>query len=70
MTRVIEHRLVRKSIYLDLLGLYSRTGIAQDYTMKNVIRLVQETRKSAAPVAVSDVADWSFAKKGNEELKR
>jgi NitT/TauT family transport system substrate-binding protein len=61
---------VRDSIYRDLAGLYSRTGIAPEETMKNVIRLVQETRKSAAPVAISDVADWSFAKRANEELKR
>ena len=52
------------------MGLYSRTGIAPEETMRNVIRLVQETRKSGGAVAVSDVADWSFAKKANEELKR
>jgi ABC-type nitrate/sulfonate/bicarbonate transport system substrate-binding protein len=66
----VKEAAVRESIYQDLVGLYSRTGVASDATMKNVIRLVQETRKSAAPVAVSDVADWSFAKKANEELKR
>jgi NitT/TauT family transport system substrate-binding protein len=61
---------VREGIYRDLAGLYSRTGIAPEETMKNVIRLVQETRKSGGSVGVSDVADWSFAKKANEELKR
>jgi NitT/TauT family transport system substrate-binding protein len=61
---------VREGIYRDLAGLYSRTGIAPEETMKNVIRLVQETRKSAAPAAISEVADWSFAKRANEELKR
>ena len=66
----IKDAAVREGIYQDLLGLYSRTGIASDEIMRNVIRLVQETRKSSAPVAISDVADWSFAKKANEELKR
>lgn len=61
---------VRAGIYQDLIGLYSRTGLASEETMKNAIRLVQETRKSGGTVAVSDVADWSFAKKANEELKR
>jgi ABC-type nitrate/sulfonate/bicarbonate transport system substrate-binding protein len=66
----IKEAAVREGIYQDLVGLYSRTGIAPDETMKNVIRLVQETRKSTAPVAVSDVADWSFAKKAHEDVKR
>ncbi len=61
---------VRQGIYRDLVGLYSRTGIAPDDTMRNVIQLVQEGRKSKANVALSDVADWSFAKKANEELKK
>jgi ABC-type nitrate/sulfonate/bicarbonate transport system substrate-binding protein len=66
----IKEAPVREGIYQDLVGLYSRNGTADDETMKNVIRLVQETRKSAAPVAVSDVADWSFAKKAAGELKK
>ena len=61
---------VGEGIYQDLVGLYSRTGIASDETMKNVIRLVQEARKSGGSVALSDVADWSFAKKANEDLKK
>jgi NitT/TauT family transport system substrate-binding protein len=66
----IKDAEVREGIYRDLAGLYSRSGIASDEIMKNVIRLVQETRKSTASVAISDLADWSFAKKANEELKR
>ncbi len=66
----IKDSEVREGIYRDLVGLYSRTGIAPDETMKNVIRLVQESRKSGGNVAVSDVADWSFATKANEELKK
>ena len=61
---------VREGIYQDTAGIYTRTGIASDDTMKNVIQLVQEARKLKTTVAVSDVADWSFAKKANEELKR
>jgi NitT/TauT family transport system substrate-binding protein len=66
----IKDAEVREGIYRDLVGLYSHSGIASDEIMKNVIRLVQETRKSTASVAISDIADWSFAKKANEELKR
>ncbi len=66
----VKDAAVRDGMYQDLVGLYSRNGIASEETMKNVIRLVQETRKGAGTVAVSDVADWSFAKKANEEMKR
>lgn len=65
----IKDAEVREGIYQDLAGLYSRTGIAPDETMKNVIRLVQQARKSGGSVAISDVADWSFARRANEDLK-
>jgi len=61
---------VRDAMYRDLVGLYSRNGIAPEDVMKNVIQLVQESRKSKTAAAISDVADWSFAKKASEELKR
>ncbi len=61
---------VREAMYRDLVSLYSRNGIAPDDVMKNVIQLVQEGRKSKTAAAISDVADWSFAKKASEELKR
>ncbi|MEA2658548.1 MAG: NitT/TauT family transport system substrate-binding protein [Candidatus Binatota bacterium] len=60
---------IREGIYRDILGLYSRTGIGTDEGMKNVIRLVRETRKNAPEAAISDDADWSFAKKAQEGLK-
>ena len=66
----IKDAQVREGIYRDIVEIYSRTGIASDEIMKNVIRLVQETRKGSASVTVIDAADWSFAKKANEELKR
>ena len=60
---------IREGIYRDILGLYSRTGIGTDEGMKNVIRLVRETRKNAPEAVISDVADWSFAKKAQEGLR-
>jgi len=60
---------IREGIYRDILGLYSRNGIGLEEGMKNVIRLVRETRKNAPEVAISDVADWSFAKRAQAELK-
>ena len=61
---------VREAMYRDLVGLYSRNGIAPDDVMKNVIQLVQESRKGKTAATISDIADWSFAKKASEELRR
>ena len=54
---------VREEMYREMLGLFSRNGIASDEAMKNVIQLVRETRKNAPPAAIAEVADWSFARK-------
>ena len=60
---------VREGIYDDVAGLYSRSGVGSDETMRNVVRLVQEARKTKGEVQLSDVADWSYARKANEEVK-
>jgi len=60
---------IRESIYQDVVGLYSRSGVASDETMKNVVQLVRDTRKSKDDVPMSNIADWTFAKKAQEELK-
>ena len=60
---------IREGIYRDIVGLYSRNGIASDETMRNVIQLVRETRKSKEEVPLSNVVDWSFARKAQEQLK-
>jgi NitT/TauT family transport system substrate-binding protein len=65
----IKDAEVRDSIYRDISGLYSRTGIAPDETMKNVVQLVRDTRKSKDDVPMSDIVDWSFAKRAQAELK-
>ena len=54
---------VREEMYREMLGLFSRNGIASDESMRNVIRLVRETRKNSPDVGINDVADWSFARK-------
>jgi len=54
---------VREEMYHEMLGLFSRTGIPSDEAMRNVIRLVRESRKNAPEVGITDVADWSFARK-------
>ena len=48
----------------------SRTRIVSDETIANVVRFTQATRKTQENIAVSDITDWTFAKKANEELKR
>jgi ABC-type nitrate/sulfonate/bicarbonate transport system substrate-binding protein len=65
----IKDAEVRDSIYRDISVLYSRTGIAPDETMKNVVQLVRDTRKSKDDVPMSDIVDWSFAKRAQAELK-
>jgi NitT/TauT family transport system substrate-binding protein len=60
---------VREGIYRDIVGIYTRNGVASDETMKNVIQLVRDTRKSKDDLGLSDIVDWSFAKKAQAELK-
>ncbi len=60
---------VREGLYADIVEFYTRTGFASDDKMQNAIRLVQEGRKTAAAVPLSQIADWSFAKKAGEELR-
>jgi NitT/TauT family transport system substrate-binding protein len=59
----IKEADVREAMYKEMLALYSRNGIASDEAMRNVIRLVRETRKNAPDLGIADVADWSFARK-------
>jgi NitT/TauT family transport system substrate-binding protein len=66
----IRNPAVRDGFYQDIAGLYSRTGIASDDTIRNIIRFVQETRRTQENIAVSEITDWTFARKANEELKR
>jgi NitT/TauT family transport system substrate-binding protein len=65
----IKEADIREGIYRDIVGLYSRTGIASDETMRNVIQLVRETRKSKDNLGLSEIVDWSFARKAQEGLK-
>ena len=65
----IKEADVRESIYRDMTGLFSRDGVASDETMKNVIQLVRDTRKSKDDKPLADIADWSYAKKAQAELK-
>src|ERR671915_410358 len=59
----IKEADVREGIYRDIVGIYTRNGVASDETMKNVIQLVRDTRKSKDDLGLSDIVDWSFAKK-------
>ena len=65
----IKEADVRESIYRDMVGLFSRDGVASDETMKNVVHLVRDTRKSKDDKTLADIADWSFAKKAQAELR-
>jgi NitT/TauT family transport system substrate-binding protein len=66
----IKEADVRESIYRDMVGLFSRDGMASEDTMKNVVQLVRDTRKSKDDKTLADIFDWSFAKKAQAELKQ
>jgi hypothetical protein len=59
----------RESIYRDMVGLFSREGVASDETMKNVVQLVRDTRRTKDDKTLADIVDWSFAKRAQTELK-
>jgi ABC-type nitrate/sulfonate/bicarbonate transport system substrate-binding protein len=65
----IKEADVRESIYRDMVGLFSKNGVASDETMNNVVQLVRETRKSKDDKTLADIVDWSFARKAQAELK-
>ena len=65
----IKSAVVRETFYADTIELYSRTGIVADDLIRNVVRFVQETRKTQENIAIADITDWSFARKANEQLK-
>jgi hypothetical protein len=65
----IKEADIRESIYREMVDLYSRDGVSSDETMKNVVQLVRETRKSRDDKTLADIFDWSFAKKAQAELK-
>ena len=65
----IKEAEIRDGIYRDIIGIYSRNGIATDETMKNVVQMVRDTRKSKDDTAMSNIFDWSFARKAQQELK-
>jgi NitT/TauT family transport system substrate-binding protein len=66
----IKEADIRESIYQDMVGLFSRNGMASEETMRNVVQLVRDTRKSKDDKTMADIFDWSFAKKAVAELKR
>jgi NitT/TauT family transport system substrate-binding protein len=66
----IKSAAVREGFYADMAEIYTRTGIVSDESIQNVVRFVQETRKTQENIAIADITDWSFAKKANEQLKR
>jgi NitT/TauT family transport system substrate-binding protein len=65
----IKEADVRESIYRDMVGLFSKDGVASDQTMNNVLQLVRDTRKTKDDKTLADIVDWSFAKKAQAELK-
>lgn len=60
---------LREALYGDIVGLYSRTGIASDDKMQNARQMVQDARKLKGGAPPSAVADWSFAQRAGEALR-
>ena len=65
----IKEADIREGIYRDIVDIYTRNGIASDERMRNVIQLVRDTRKSKDNLGLSDIVDWTYAKKAQAELK-
>ena len=65
----IKESDVRESIYRDMVGLFTKDGVASDQTMNNVVQLVRDTRKTKDDKTLADIFDWSFARKAQAELK-
>ena len=53
----IKEADVREGIYRDIVGIYTRNGVASDDTMKNVLQLVRETRRSKDELGIADITD-------------
>ena len=45
-------------------------NLVSDETIANVVRFTQATRKTQKSISVTDITDWTFAEKANDELKR
>ena len=61
---------MREGFYADMIELYSRTGIVSDELIRNVVNFVQATRKTQDNIEISDITDWRFARRANEQLRR
>lgn len=66
----LKDRQIREEVLEETIPLYTRNGTAPDETMKNLVAMVLEARKSKAAVPLSAVADRTFAKRAVEELRR
>lgn len=65
----IKEADIRESIYREMVDLYTRDGISSEETMKNVVQLVRETRKSKDEKSMAEIFDWRFAKKAHAALR-
>jgi len=65
----IKDREMVASIYDEEAKITVRTAISDDKTLQPLIDDMKRTTKSTREMKVSDVFDFSFARKANEELK-
>jgi ABC-type nitrate/sulfonate/bicarbonate transport system substrate-binding protein len=65
----VNDPVVAGLIHEEILKLYSDTGLIADEAMQEFIANAKETLKVSREVSISEVADFSFARKATGELK-
>ena len=65
----VNDPVVAGLVYEEALNLYSDNGLISDEAMQEFIANSKETLKVSREVSISEVADFSFARKAMSELK-
>jgi NitT/TauT family transport system substrate-binding protein len=65
----LKDRELASLVYDGTVPLFPSTGIPSEASMKETIESGRSTQKIARPVAISEVADWSFAEKAYNGLQ-
>ncbi|HXG52675.1 MAG TPA: ABC transporter substrate-binding protein [candidate division Zixibacteria bacterium] len=66
----IKDREIREQVYRDALPIYARNGTVPDDLMRQVVQMIQGTRKTSREVPLSDIVEWRFARQAAAELSR
>jgi NitT/TauT family transport system substrate-binding protein len=65
----LKDREIASLVYDGTVPLFPSTGIPSEASMKETIESGRATQKIARPVSISEIADWSFAKRAYNNLQ-